>query len=254
MAEKSCYFLDTSSQIARHWEGEGKKREVRGDLEGWKLQSSLYVEREYRCRILNSLITIHVLVKKLDSLEEAERRLDNIPGFDPLIYVIAKRLFQKYGSQKPFLRCLRHLIEEDWRNYFYDKVGQELVDMTKCTRGADAPVYVRELGLYKPISTKCAEGCEIADFWKAKAGDLAKLAEMEANDPKRNMGKVRSQGAAIVGGEAPEGNACRTLGDAVISIEARDGCPGSTIHTIDADFEYLSPVLKTRVRRLRLRE
>jgi len=107
--------------------------------------------------------------------------------------------------------------------------------------------------LYRPISKKCPGGCEIANFWSGKAKDLVKLAGMEANDPKGSMGEVRSQAAAIVGGEAPEGNACRTLGDAVISIEARDGCSGSTIHTMDADFEHLSPVLKTKVRRLRLR-
>ena len=250
MAEKNCYFLDTSTHIARHWEGEEKKHKVRVDLEGWELRSSVYVEREYRCRILNSLMQIHVLVKKSDSLEDAERRLDNIPGFDRLIYVIAKRLFQKYQSQKPFIKCLKRWIEEDWKNYFFDRVGGDLVDMTKCTRGVDAPVCVGEL--YKPISKKCPGGCDIAEFWKAKVSDLKNLAGMETNDPKGSMAEVRSQAGAIVGGEAVEGEVCRTLGDAVISIEARDGCPGSTIHTMDADFEHLSAVLKTNVRRLKL--
>jgi hypothetical protein len=250
MAEKNCYFLDTSTQIARHWEGEQKIRKVQSDLEGWKLQSSVYVEREYRCRILNSLIKIHVLVKKSDSLEEAEGRLDNIAGVERLIYVIAKRLFRKYQSVKPFLTCLKRWIEEDWENYFYDRLGRELVDMTKCTRGVDAPGYVR--GLYKPISTKCLGGCEIADFWNAKAEDLKKLAAMKANDAKGSMAEVRNQAAGVLQGNTAEGEACRTLGDAVISIEARDGCQGSIIHTMDADFESLSPVLETSVRRLRL--
>ncbi len=225
---------------------------MQADLEGSSLKSSLYVEREYRCGILNSLIFIHVLVKKAHSLDEAEKRLDNIPGVERLIRVIAKRLFRKYRSVKPFVTCLKRWIEEDWQNYFYDKVVRELVDMTKCSRGAEAPVCVTRLGWYKPISTKCPGGCEIANFWNGHAGDLAKLAEMEVNDAKGSMGEVRNQAAGVLQGNTAEGEACRTLGDAVISIEARDGCPGSTIHTMDADFESLSPVLKTSVRRLRL--
>ena len=62
------------------------------------------------------------------------------------------------------------------------------------------------------------------------------------------MKKIKEEAQAIVGGKSPHGEPCRTISDAVISIEARDSYPSITIHTMDYDFELLKNILNTQVR------
>ena len=243
------YFLDTSTQIARHWEDDPIKEKVHADLHGKKLRCSIYVERQYRCRVIDTFIKIHVFVKASLDVEEAEERLERAKdqiALDDLFYNVAKRLFRKYNSKKPLLTRLERLIEADWENHFYDSLPRPLANFTDCTRGADAPKCDR--GYYVNIPKSCPENCKIREFWETKETDLRNLAGMNITDPKGTMPKMRAQAAAIIQGEDPHGDICNDLSDAVISIGARDGYPGITIHTLDADFDYLSPILNTRVR------
>jgi DNA-binding Lrp family transcriptional regulator len=257
MSDNLYYFLDTSSQIARHWTDKHTKETVQSDLSGNKLRCSIYVEREYRCKILNSLIVIYSIVKQSksldDSLADAENRLDKLRKdgvLEEFIYKIGKRLLRKYNSQKPLLKYLGKLIEVDWENYFYDRVPRSLCDMTGCSRGADAPEYKGDY--YLSIEQKCPTNCKIQDFWKSKEADLKNLAQTVTVDAKGTMQAIRTEAEAVLSGKDPHDNPCRVLSDAVISIEARDGYPGITIHTMDADFEHLRPVLKTQIRHLKV--
>ncbi len=251
----ASYFLDTSTQIGRRWADEQISRKVRDDLFGKKLRCSIYVEREYRCRVLNQLIKLHIFVTASKDVEEAEQRLEKCKheiDIDDLFYNIGKRLLKKYNSKKPLIRYLERLIEVDWENFFYDAVPRSLCDMTNCTRGADAPKY--QHGYYLTIPTKCPNNCKIYDFWNSKRADLQNLAQIDTskfaktNDPKGTMGQIQNEAQAILGGKSPHGDPCRTVSDAVISIEARDSYPGITIHTMDYDFELLKNILNTQVR------
>lgn len=99
---RTPYFLDTSTQISRHWADEQISRKVRADLLGRKLRSSIYVEREYRCRVLNSLINLHTFVTASKDVQEAEERLEKCKHqiiIDNLVYNVGKRLFKKSTSQ-----------------------------------------------------------------------------------------------------------------------------------------------------------
>lgn len=249
------YFLDTSTQIGRRWADEETGQKVRADLFGKKLRCSIYVEREYRYRVLNQLIKFHIFVTSSKGIQEAEQRLEKCRreiAIDELFYNIGKILFRKYNSKKPLLRYLRRLIEVDWENFFYDTVPKSLADMTNCTRGANAPKY--EHGYYFPISKKCPNNCKICDFWQAKQDDLRNLAQIrtanftKTSDPDGTMTIIQNEAQSILSGKSPHGEPCRTLSDSVISIEARDSYPGITIHTMDSDFELLKDVLNTQVR------
>ncbi|MGA2915717.1 MAG: hypothetical protein ABSE89_06795 [Sedimentisphaerales bacterium] len=253
----SPYFLDTSTQISRHWHDENTAQKVRADLFRKQLRCSIYVERQYRCRVLNALIFFHIIVKAEEDIEQAKQRLEKCRhkiALDDLVYKVGMRLFKKYNSQKPLLRYLKKLIEVDWENFFYDAVSRSLCDMTNCTRGAEAPQMI-EQGYYLRISKECPENCKICEFWQAKKDDLQNLSQIDAskftkiNDPKGTMREIQAEAVAILNGKSPHGEPCReTLSDAVISIEARDSYPGITIHTMDSDFELLKEVLKTKVR------
>lgn len=251
------YFLDTSTQINRHWADEETSQKVRADLLGSKLQCSIYVEREYRCRVLNTLISLHTFVTSSKDIQEAEKRLQKCKqDIDSLVYNVGKLLLKKYNSKEPLLKYLKRLIEVDWENFFYDAVCKSLCDMTNCNRGADAPKY--EQGYYLTIPAKCPDNCKICDFWKLKQADLQNLAQIDTskftktNDPKDIMNKTQSEARAILGGKSPHGEPCRIVSDAVISIEARDSYPGITIHTMDSDFELLKNILNTKVRFLKV--
>lgn len=253
------YFLDTSTQISRHWADEQIGRKVRADLLGRSLRCSIYVEREYRYRVLNALISVHIFVATSESIPEAKERLEKCKdkiAIDDLVFNTGKRLLEKYHSKKPLMRYLRKLIEVDWENFFYDAVSRSLCDMTNCTRGADAPKY--EQGYYFTIPSKCPNNCKICDFWRSKQKDLKNLATIDSatftktDDPKRTLGKVQQEAKAIVGGKSPHGDPCRVLSDAMISIEARDSYPGITIHSMDYDFEVLKNILNTQVRFLKI--
>lgn len=258
------YFLDTSTQINRHWADEQISREVRTDLSGKSLRCSIYVERQYRYRVLNALISFHIFVtaeEDEENIEQAKKRLEECKhkiAIDDLVYNVGKRLFKKYNSKKPLLRYLRRLIEVDWENFFYDAVSKPVCDMTSCTYGADAPKY--EQGYYLTIPAKCPTNCKICDFWRSKQKDLENLSAIDTtmftqtNDPKGTMAEIQKEACAICGGKSPHGDPCRTLSDAVISVEARDSYPNITIHTMDSDFDLLKNILNAQVRLFKVQQ
>ncbi|OHB63724.1 MAG: hypothetical protein A2168_04775 [Planctomycetes bacterium RBG_13_50_24] len=249
------YFLDTSTQINRHWADEPISRQVRSDLAGSKLRTSIYVERQYRYRVLNAFISAHVFVITSDDIQDAKTRLENCRddiGIDDLFYKFLRRLFRKYNSKKPLLRYLKRLIEVDWQNFFYDAIPKSLCDITNCTKGADAPQSRQ--GYYLPIPKRCPPNCNICDFWKAKKEDLQNLAATDPDeskrsaDPKGTVQKIRTEAQNILEGKSPRDEHCKVISDAIISIEARDCYPGIIIHTMDFDFENLKEILGTKVR------
>lgn len=253
------YFLDTSTQISRHWAEGAVREQVRLDLSNGKLCCSTYVESQYRCRILNALVTLHILITNSSDLDEARARVEKCRDqgiVDSIIVATARRLFNRYNSRKPLLRYLSRMIEVDWENYFYDGVPKDLSDMTKCKRGMQT--IQRKAAYYLPLPTCCPDDCGICDFWKTKTADLTQLAQMDASrlgkaeDPKETVTLIQDEAEAAISGKRPHGDACHVLSDAVISIEARDAYPEAEIHTMDRDFGLLKDTLKTRVRVFRV--
>ena len=154
MDNKNHFFLDTSTQIKRHWTDEDTKTKVRADLSGRKLRCSIYVEREYRCKVLNTIITIYNFVTKFEDMGKAKERTEKLKDnhiFDDLVYNAIKPLFERFNSKKPIIKRLKDLIDGAWENFFYDAVPKALCDMTNCTRGAEAPQKL-DSGYYLQIS------------------------------------------------------------------------------------------------------
>jgi hypothetical protein len=255
-----CYFLDTSTQIERHWGDDPKKSSIQKDLSGKKLRCSLYVEREYRCKVLKTLALLYAIIKKsaavseATAISEAADRIEKIQGMgQDLVYITGKRLLNQYKKIKPILRILKRWINNDWEDLFYDRVPRAICNLTECTRGAESPRYENEF--FIPPATHCTPNCRIEAFCHDKQNDIVKLAGIDtalytaANDPKGSMSSIQSNATAVRNGNSPHGEPCRTMSDAVISIEARDSYPDAAIHTMDYDFMHLSEYLGTKVRR-----
>jgi hypothetical protein len=257
MEFKDHFFLDTSTQISRHWADEETNKKVRADLFGKKLQCSIYVEREYCTKVVNTIIVIYNLLRKFEDIDAAKDHAEKLKReavIDALTYNVIRRLFNKFNSVMPILRRLRDLIDGAWENFFYDGgIPKELVDTTGCTRGAEVPRRLPQ-GYYLSIPTKCPDTCKIYDFWQTKQDDLQNLSKVDTskftktNDPDETMRQIQNESQAILGGKSPHGDSCRIVSDAVISIEARDSYPGITIHTMDYDLELLKGILNTQVR------
>ena len=70
-------FLDTATQIARHWHGDSKREEVRSQLEGRNLYCSLYVKCQYQATLLHSSIGLYNLLIRFNDLGRALRESSN---------------------------------------------------------------------------------------------------------------------------------------------------------------------------------
>ena len=129
VSSKDTLFLDTSTQINRHWADYKVLQAIRSDLLGKTLCCSVYVERQYRYNVLNEFITVHAFVTNSKDIQEAQQRLEKCKGIprQKLLYNIAKRLFNKYQSKKPLIKYLEKLIRVDWENYFYDALSKKSI-------------------------------------------------------------------------------------------------------------------------------
>jgi len=255
---RKAYFLDTSTQIARHWHDPDTRQTIHQDLVGRSLRCSVYVEHQYKVLVLNAFISIHTLVENSSTLDEARNRLENRKDLvgDDLIYAIFRRFFNKYQRKEILARRLKKTIKSDWQRYFYDTVPRALCDLTGCTQSGDSP---REHGKYfLAIDKRCYKDCRIAEFWLSKSDDLDALANIDLSgfsrvtDPKNTMSNIKQQAQEIANGASPYGDSCKKImDDTIIAIEARDSYPGITVHSMDSDFELLSTPLSISVKVLR---
>jgi hypothetical protein len=248
------YFLDTSTVIAFHWGTPETRVKVMADLSGAGRQSSVYVKCQYKTRILNSAILAHTLAESSSTLDDARQRAEKLKGeFDSLAYEVLRRLFNVCETKDKLVRRLERMICVDWRNQFVAVVGNDLCDLTRCTLASDAPKQSGKF--YENIGKGCPANCGISAFWIEKGYDLAVLASLDpkaydgANDPKGTIRAILEQARRLRDGKSAHGSPCRqVLDDVTIAIEARDSYEDTVIHSMDHDFELLSPHLDVRVR------
>jgi hypothetical protein len=168
-----------------------------------------------------------------------------------LPYKILRRYLSLYSSIKPVLRELRKLIESTWKFHFLGNIKQDLFNITKCKFASEDAKPKNNF--YLNISKKCPVDCNICEFWKSREQDLQTLRESKldaVNDPKGKLKKIQNVADEIAKGASPHSDNCKSISDAVISLEARDSKQGIIIHSMDADFNLLGQIFKIHVRRL----
>ena len=101
MLEKDgSFFLDTSTQIGKHWEDDRIKLFLSRELPKKHCYSSVYVKNQYKYRILNDSIEVYNTIVASDTIEEAEKRLNATKGPDSLPYKVFRRYFMDLKSNE----------------------------------------------------------------------------------------------------------------------------------------------------------
>jgi hypothetical protein len=265
MNNKKCFFLDTATQIARHWHTSEVVDEIKKQLEDCKLYCSHYVKCQYKATFLNSAIYLHNLCIKSNSLLEAiqktkEWRYSKEAGGKltrdvlPRVVDIACWIEKRWKSFEDQIGIIRDLIEWAWDEFFEDGLETPLIDETGCVYAEGDP-EMGESGTYKPIPVSCTQRkppeCRIQKFCDKHRLHLEALANMDIDaikaEPKdtKELQNVKDHAQAIKRGELPHGERCRVhLSDAIICIESTH-CPEPVdVHSINKKhFQPLGEVL-----------
>lgn len=245
MANKNDLFLDTSTQVARHWHSPPECEEIYDQLKGLDLYCSQYVKCQYKATLLASLIKLHNLrLRSQDLLEAIQKATEGkytkeaggklTGGVLALIVDIAYWISRHYKTYTEQVERLRDLIEDGWETIFNDGLELPLIDETGCVYAEGDPV-LGESGAYRPIKVSCTISrpaeCRIREFWDKHRIHLEVLTNMNPNsieaEPKdtKELEKVKEHAKQIMRGEPPHGQRCTVhLSDAIICLESTH-CP-----------------------------
>ena len=242
---KKSLFLDTATQIARHWHSEPTRTEIQEQLHRRRLYCSRYVKCQYKATQLNSIIYLHNLLLKSEDLLQAiqkakEWRFSEEAGGQltsavlPRIVDIAYWISRKYKTYEEQVDGLRDLIEDAWETLFHDGIALPLVDETGCVYAAGHP-KMGVSGAYEPIRVSCSQKdppeCRIEEFWENHWDEIGVLAGMDIDAirarPKDTgaLDEVKEYAGRVRGRGSPHGKTCTFyLSDAIVCLESTH-CP-----------------------------
>jgi len=252
MGKLKGLFLDTATQIARHWHAPSEREEIRGQLEGCKLYCSRYVKCQYKATILNSLIALYNFLLRYKDMNRAlqeSKRFSNrgVAGLT-LTKSVQERIIDiglwiatQYTNYSEQIRRLETFIEDSWETFFNSGLQLPLVDETSCLYANDAPKR-GESGLFEPIKASCTKEnpleCKIEAFWNNHRVGLESLANMKIDsikaEPKetKELERIKEDSSKIIQGESSRGRRCTVyLSDAIICIEAGHCPEPSAVHS-----------------------
>jgi len=257
-------FLDTSTQIARHWHGDSKREEVRSQLEGRNLYCSLYVKCQYQATLLYSSIGLYNLLIRFNDLGRALRESSNYENKEIALISLTQNVQKiiqqvglwmlEYRSNDEQKMRLEDLIEDVWETQFLERIKEPLINETGCMYAKGKP-EMGTSGVYNPIQKSCTlmnpHECKIREFWDKHRIMLEALCDMEIDSieaepkDKKELEKIKEQANKIRQGEPPHGQRCTVhLSDAIICLEATH-CPETVaVHSINKrHFRPLGEVL-----------
>lgn len=248
------YFLDTSTQIKKHWGDEKIKLPLTQELSDkrGRCYCSIYVRNEYKYRVLTDSILVYNTIVKSKNLGKAKKNLDEAIGREELPYKVFRRYFKQFKTKERILTRLERLIELGWKYDFSTYINRKLFDIVKCKFAQDDPCKKGQI--YKGIIDKCPSNCDICNFLSVRHDDLELLSNIDTTkldqtvDPKSTLRDTQRVASEILSGTRPNSDHCRTISDSIISIEARDSHREIILLSMDADFGKLGKVLSIPTR------
>lgn len=266
MEQQKNLFLDTATQIARHWHCDTERKAIEGQLSGCKLYSSKYVLSQYKATLLNAIIALYNLLLRYKDIHKAIQESKYYankdkagvssltPGMQERISEVGLCLARKYTAYEDQIERLELWIEDVWEALFISNLEEPLIDETGCCYANDAPVKGVS-GCYRPVNTSCnlrePKACGILGFWEKHKVQLEVLRDMVIDDivaepkDKEKLRRVKEAAGWIFGGKSAQGQRCTVhLSDAVICTEATHTPPPSAVHSINKkDFRPLAEML-----------
>lgn len=213
-------FLDTTIQIDRIFGSSQKREAIKEVCTGKECWCSTYVLGEFYANIVNDAVSICHFLHQENDLNEAERRIADFARNRKAnrMHKIFIHLRGLYDNNLEMMRCDTESWLEDLIYLFHRDIQVELTDETRCQRAKAHVVYRDGIPLLEGAScNKASCQCGIEKFWVARQPLLAQtpLAE-EMDDKVKTLLEEMQKSIYNV-----KGNHCRTLGDAIIVLEAR---------------------------------
>ncbi len=212
-------LLDTTIQIDRITGSKERKEAVDKVLKDNKLYCTTYVLGEYYSNIVSDLVTLYALFLMDKDIGETGKRItEKVFGRSQSrmskLYanILAMCNFEVSEVNDTFQLYMDLIQDEFFLNL------EEILNQTKCIRANRNITY--EDGVPVLSNARCRkneERCDICLLWKNAEQETERILTSEEMDE-------RIRQVLCAAKENPQeyrGNNCRTLGDAVISLEAK---------------------------------
>lgn len=214
-------FLDTTIQIDRIFGSRKKKAAIQSVCNGNICCCSKYVLGEFYANIITDTVLVYQILLTEQNLDEAEKRVAELSRHrqSQRTHLIFIQLRQLFDNQIEQMKCEMESYFEDLLHMFFRGIDPDLQDGTQCQRANAHIIYQDESPILEgSFCQKKTCRCDIESFWKCHQDLLAASTSYDIEP------KVESLLQKIKEGHyGMKGNDCRTLGDAVIVLEARDG-------------------------------
>ena len=214
-------FLDTTIQIDRIFGSRPKRKAIQEVCAKKECWCSTYVLGEFYANIVNDAVCICHFLHQENDLNEAERRIVDFARNRQAnrMHKIFLHLRNLYDNNLEMIRCEMESWLDDLLHLFYRGIQIELTDETGCQRAKAYVDYRDGIPFLKGANCKKTScQCGIEEFWIAQQPMMAQIPLVEGmNDKVKSLLEEIQKSIYNV-----KGNHCRTLGDTIIVLEARN--------------------------------
>lgn len=238
-------FLDTTIQIDRIFGSKKKKAAIRAACAGHHCCCTSYVLGEFYATIVQDAVNIYHILLSEDNLDEAEKRVAELARnrHSQRMHLIFIQLRELYQNDLEEIKCECQSYLEDLIYMFHRGLAEDISDTTGCQRGKACVEYEDEIPYLTGVNCRkdtCV--CQIEEFWRDHLPLLAGVPLPEDLED-----EVRLLLEQIQAGQYPvKGNQCRTLGDSVITAEAKSG-DGAVCTTNQKDYRPLCELFRVQM-------
>lgn len=228
-------FMETTVQADKFLAKKERKDYIKNICQNKKLVSSTYVLGEFKSNFLKDATKLYNLLWDSETVGEAVIRFE-----ETYSKRINSRMCKLFGNlinecgvndKTEILDRLEIYIEDILVKRFKKGIDKILIDNTKCLRSLAVP---EKYGNTWTMNVSCVQNpnpkCNIKKFLTTDNIDnIKKLVKLPDE-----MSKMREVIQKVINDEAkPYGNNCRTMGDAIISLEAPNESQILTTNTKD---------------------
>lgn len=238
-------FLDTTIQIDRIFGSRKKRNMIREICAGKECCCTTYVLGEFYATIMRDVVTVYSVLLRENDLNEAERYVAELARNRTAnrTHKIFIHLRELYDNDLEKMKCEMESYFEDLLFMFYRGVNATLSDRTHCQRGKAQIKYYDRIPVVEGVGCRKTDcHCDIERFWTDHCALLADMSfpDTLGDPPRELLAQIREHKNDV------KGNSCRTLGDSIIVLEARDN-QGDVCSTNQKDFLPLCEMFQVKL-------
>lgn len=227
-------LLDTTIQINRMFK-KNERELIERFLSENECYCSSYVLGEFMSNIINDFVTLYSIMQIEDDLTEVYQRIAEVysdRSKTRMLYLV-NDLAREFDKDYELIKEQLEIYPERLISRFYYGINETLLDKTQCAR-AKANIKNKKGTLYLEgiRCRKTDNQCEIEAFWNHNKSSVKGL-ERKSGIPKKMIPILEQLNDTDV---IPKGNACKTMGDCIISLESLELHKGKVLSSNRKDF------------------